>query len=1164
MASEDISTIKPGGGGDYSSLEAWEAAEQTDLVSADTIAVAECYDGGNCLADASNFTINGWTTDATRYICIRAASAYAHSSTGTLDTSSAYMQSSGSRTAIITTVHDLLVDQMQLKMNGATAARYGVYCLVGCENFEMRNCFLNFVSNTAASNYYGCLYFNNNTASGVDKNVTVTGNIWLIEHQASTTSIFYGCYLDFPASTTDNYNVNFYNNTIINPPQSASVGNRPCIYVRDGEAVVRTDNNFFYGTRSYGPLAGAVLWGIGANDFQAQAAVGQPYDVSSPAHQNTGYSTSVFTNVTIGTEDFTPAVGSPLLRAARNREAQVASLATALNGVDRDDLYWDVGAVQSSTAPATPSFTYYKALTIDSSLIGSDLTDFPAALVLASDPDLVASARSDGYDIMFYSDTDLTERLAHDLISYDSGTGALEAYVRCSPTSASDLTIYMAYGSGDITTDQSTNQTYSAYTENCGDAFWLHMDDDPDSGSANETDSTSAEFDLNAESAVGTNADLDTSGVVGSCIKWANGSATNAGLRSLNGAWAPATGFTQSFWVKSNGAAHSYVDNYAFWTANSAHGRNWGWSFDYTSATTGSYQFMWSGFNGGTPTYTGIGYDPSTDSAWKMLTAVFTVTGQSSGTMVGDLDLYVDGSLHSTVSPSYINGTQANTSYYTAIGYGISSAGPGRYYFDEVRRGSFTASADWVAAEYENQSAPTPGSGFWSIGGETPTALFPLYFTGTGSFEICGGVVHSDYLSGADETGAGSVILWANQPYWGVSFEGKGGYLSGLQVFLAKATNGPVATSMGAYLFAHTGTFGTSSLPTGAVLSTSTSVDIDLSDTDRYTFTPVSGGVFTWVPVTFCFPRDQFLAYGTHYCIVFGPYNGSIGSYLLPKCGPTATHDGNSFYCTLNAQPPTASGWVTDTHDIAHTVFADNIVIPYTPSVTIKETSRAKTSGYLEGEAVALENIWNSALTSLGAPTVSSTSDGSAEATLIDGIWEEFFEPFVTDHGWNSLKTTATLSKLTDSVGTEITPPTRWSNVFALPTDYLQAICLNGLANQPQTEVLFEIESINVDAVKTKALMTNQATAELEYLFDPGAQVTLMHPATRRACAACLAAFIAPRFGKSEAEIEGYRRRAELALVDATAIDSQENTPRFFAESPLLNSRRRWGGRWAR
>src|SRR3990167_9466847 len=63
MATTITSTIKPTGG-DYTSLSAWEAAKQGNLVTLDQIQQAECYN----MSDTTAVIVDGWTTDATRYI----------------------------------------------------------------------------------------------------------------------------------------------------------------------------------------------------------------------------------------------------------------------------------------------------------------------------------------------------------------------------------------------------------------------------------------------------------------------------------------------------------------------------------------------------------------------------------------------------------------------------------------------------------------------------------------------------------------------------------------------------------------------------------------------------------------------------------------------------------------------------------------------------------------------------------------------------------------------------------------------------------------------------------------------------------------------------------------------------------------------------------------
>ena len=67
-------------GGDYTTMSAWEAAQQRDLVTADEIAQLNCYDdwpsglSNTCL-------VSGWTTDATRYVYITAPSGERHDGT---------------------------------------------------------------------------------------------------------------------------------------------------------------------------------------------------------------------------------------------------------------------------------------------------------------------------------------------------------------------------------------------------------------------------------------------------------------------------------------------------------------------------------------------------------------------------------------------------------------------------------------------------------------------------------------------------------------------------------------------------------------------------------------------------------------------------------------------------------------------------------------------------------------------------------------------------------------------------------------------------------------------------------------------------------------------------------------------------------------------------
>lgn len=73
MATTRTRTVKSSGG-DYTSLSAWEAGENADLVTLDEIRVAECY----AMSDTAQVTIDGWTTSATQYIKVTTPAAERH------------------------------------------------------------------------------------------------------------------------------------------------------------------------------------------------------------------------------------------------------------------------------------------------------------------------------------------------------------------------------------------------------------------------------------------------------------------------------------------------------------------------------------------------------------------------------------------------------------------------------------------------------------------------------------------------------------------------------------------------------------------------------------------------------------------------------------------------------------------------------------------------------------------------------------------------------------------------------------------------------------------------------------------------------------------------------------------------------------------------------
>lgn len=91
-------TVKSSGG-DYTSLNAAEAGEQADLVTADVQLDIECY----AFDDTTSCSFNGWTTDATRYIRVFTPSTERHAGVWT---TSKYRRRSSTGFGAVTTVNE--------------------------------------------------------------------------------------------------------------------------------------------------------------------------------------------------------------------------------------------------------------------------------------------------------------------------------------------------------------------------------------------------------------------------------------------------------------------------------------------------------------------------------------------------------------------------------------------------------------------------------------------------------------------------------------------------------------------------------------------------------------------------------------------------------------------------------------------------------------------------------------------------------------------------------------------------------------------------------------------------------------------------------------------------------------------------------------------------
>lgn len=137
MATEVVSTIRSSGG-DYTTVSAWEAGEQGDLVTADEIRVAECYN--DWVGGLSNtVVIDGSTTDSTRYLVVRAAAGQGHD--GTPETGFWIRSTNASVSTIDVRDSYTLIEGIEARVtNTSSGFARGIYLNTGSSNSTVRRC----------------------------------------------------------------------------------------------------------------------------------------------------------------------------------------------------------------------------------------------------------------------------------------------------------------------------------------------------------------------------------------------------------------------------------------------------------------------------------------------------------------------------------------------------------------------------------------------------------------------------------------------------------------------------------------------------------------------------------------------------------------------------------------------------------------------------------------------------------------------------------------------------------------------------------------------------------------------------------------------------------------------------------------------------------------
>lgn len=323
------------------------------------------------------------------------------------------------------------------------------------------------------------------------------------------------------------------------------------------------------------------------------------------------------------------------------------------------------------------AYGFKRSITIDHTQVGgSDSTNFPL-LVSGTFSYLATTANggnvtnSNGYDIVFTSDSGCASTLNFERVLYTASSGLIEFWVKVPTVShTADTVIYECYGNSSITTDQS-NKT-GTWDSNYRAVYHLQESSNP------YNDSTG-----NARNSTGGIYPSQISGLFGKAQQFASASSQYIQVAdAMSGASGVSS--TWSGWIKLTNATLSVL-----YDDRSDGARHGGVVYVDSSAHANAY------FNNlGQP----AGSTSLNDGAWHYVVGVLRLGG--SPTVL----LYVDGSFVTSAATGtfggWVSGNTAKIGASTDASPLFANAS-----MQEIRISQSERSADWVTAEYNNQKS---------------------------------------------------------------------------------------------------------------------------------------------------------------------------------------------------------------------------------------------------------------------------------------------------------------------------------------------------------------------------------------------------------------------------------------------------------------------------
>jgi hypothetical protein len=187
--------------------------------------------------------------------------------------------------------------------------------------------------------------------------------------------------------------------------------------------------------------------------------------------------------------------------------------------------------------------------------------------------------------------------------------------------------------------------------------------------------------------------------------------------------------------------------------------------------------------------------------------------------------------------------------------------------------------------------------------------------------------------------------------------------------------------------------------------------------------------------------------------------------------------------------------------------------------------------------ALSSIELCSSALVKLGAESISSFDDGSAEARVASRLYPLLRDALLSIHPWSFATRQAELTRLADG------PTTTFEYAYQLPNDFLRAL---SAGNGGRGRGL-------VYQLVNRQLHTDAESVALTYVFRPseGDSPAYFNAAlvTRLAAEFCLP------LTENSSRAERLSRLAEAELKVAKLVDSQQDAPPTVEDFTLIKAR---------